>query len=150
MIDKLRNNQQEIRDLALKEGEMSVMQVVQKLRTEVAQKNIQLERLQIDLEKLKTQISRTQSESKGEAGERDLYVDFKNVFPEDELERQKRGSASGDIVQRIKANNRILEIPIVFDNKEPLCVNKLDLLKNYKIISCILVYVSSWLTCSNT
>ena len=130
LLDQLRNKQQEIRDLGIVEGKKSVLQDVQKLRTEVTQKNIQLERLQLDLEKLKTQTSQTQSELKGEAGERDLLVILTNAFPDDALERQKRGSSSGDIIQHIKTNNQILKTPIVFDNKEAQSVTKLDLEKD--------------------
>lgn len=136
LLDQLKNKQQEIKVLAIEEGKMLAMQDIQTLRSEISQKNIQLERLQVDLEKLKTQASQKQSELKGEAGERDLFAVLANAFPDDELERQKRGSSSGDIIQRIKYNNQILKTPIIFDNKEAQSVTKLDIekAKRYKSI----------------
>jgi hypothetical protein len=128
--------QLKMKELGLQEGKMTAKQDMEKLRNEIMQKNIQLERLSLDLEKLKTQTSKTQSELKGEAGERDLFSQLGNAFPGDILERQKRGTSSGDIIQRIKLNDTILDCPIVFDNKESQAVTKSDVekAKKYKYI----------------
>jgi hypothetical protein len=100
------------------------------LRNEIQQKNIQLQRLNADLEKLKNETSRTQSELKGEAGEINLCSLLENEFKDDIFERQKRGSSSGDIVQRIKTTAGIIDTPIVFDNKESQNITRSDLEKS--------------------
>ena len=64
-------------------------------------------------------MAQTQSELKGEVGELNLFDTLKNAFEQDFVERSQRGSAYGDVIQRIKMpSGVILENTIVYDNKE--------------------------------
>ena len=79
---------------------MAAKRDIEGLRSEILQKNIQLQRLNTDLEKLKKETPRTQSELKVEAGEINLWSQLENTFKDDVFERQKRGTSTGEIVQR--------------------------------------------------
>lgn len=128
--------QKKSKELGLQEGKTMANKDIQELKNELMQKNIQLLRVNQDLEKLKNQTTHTQSELKGEAGEINLYSLLETEFKDDIFERQKRGMSSGDIVQRIRTNSGILETPIVFDNKESQNITKADIekAKKYKAI----------------
>ena len=128
--------QKQSKELGLREGKTMANNDIQELKNELLQKNVQLLRLNQDLEKLKNQTNRTQSELKGEAGEINLYSLLETEFKDDIFERQKRGMSSGDIIQRIRTNSGILDSPIVFDNKESQNITKADIekAKKYKAI----------------
>ena len=81
---------------------------------------------------LKKQISQSQAELKGEAGEIDLYAKLTEAFPEDQFRRQTRGRATGDIVQQIRTKTGIVDIPIVYDNKEADSITTNDITKAKK------------------
>ena len=132
LLNELRENQVELKRRSIEEGRRMASQDLQVLQKEITQKNIQLDRLKNDLEKLKNETTSTQSELKGEAGELDLYLILQKAFPDDNFERQKRGSSSGDIIQHIKTNSCSVEMPIVFDNKESSRISKSDLEKAKK------------------
>lgn len=128
--------QKKSKELGLQEGKNMANKDIQELKNELLQKNIQLSRVNQDLEKLKNQTTHTQSELKGEAGEINLYSLLETEFKDDIFERQKRGISSGDIVQRIRTSSGILDSPIVFDNKESQNITKADIekAKRYKTI----------------
>lgn len=82
------------------------------------------------IEELKRQLSNTQPERKGEAGEQDLLEDLREAFPEDQFTRQTRGISEGDIIQHIRTpSGALLKIPIVYDNKEVAKVAKKEIEK---------------------
>ena len=85
---------------------------------------------------MKKETPRTQSELKVEAGEINLWSQLENTFKDDVFERQKRGTSTGDIVQRIRITNGLLDTPIVYDNKESQSITRADIekAKGYKKI----------------
>lgn len=128
--------QRRSKEIGLVEGKKIANKDVDELRNELLQKNVQLLRLNQDVEKLRNQTKHTQPELKGEAGEINLYSMLETGFKDDVFERQKRGISSGDIIQRIRTTSGLLETPIVFDNKESQNITKSDIekAKRYKII----------------
>ncbi len=81
---------------------------------------------------LKKQVTQTQAELKGEAGELDLYAKLTEAFPEDQFRRQTRGTSTGDIIQRIRTKTGIIDIPIVYDNKQAESISAGDIAKAKK------------------
>ena len=120
----------EIRNSLTEEFEGHVV----KLQNELQAKDIQIGRVNKELEELK--ISKTQSELKGEVGELDLYATLTHVFTDDLFKRQKRGTASGDLIQQIRTSTGFLDMLIVYDNKSAASVTKKDIekAKKYKKI----------------
>ena len=103
-----------------------------KLNEELREREIQISRFKDEVEGLKKQLTQSQSELKGEAGELDLFVTLTDAFPQDHFRRQKRGTSSGDLIQRIRAGVNVLDIPIVYDNKNANTVTKADITKAKK------------------
>ena len=55
------------------------------------------------------------------------------LFPEDQFRRQKRGKSTGDIYgHRIRTKTSIIDIPIVYDNKQAESVTPSDITKAKK------------------
>lgn len=107
--------------LARKEASQSV-------ENEIQEKNIQILRLKEKVESLNNELTKTQSELRGEAGEVNLVKKLKEAFPMDVFTTQSRGTSSGDIIQNIKTESGVVvEMPIVYDNKESKCVTKQDI-----------------------
>jgi hypothetical protein len=133
-IEEKDNQIEEIKKQALKIAQAKAESEIQKLKNSIQERDIQIERFRNEIEELKRKLSQSQPELKGEASERDLYTVLRQAFPDDKFERQKRGTASGDIVQRIRTTMGILEIPIVYDNKQAKSVTKRDIekAKNYQ------------------
>ena len=102
------------------------------LEQKLSEKDIQLSRFSNEVESLKKQLTQSQSELKGEAGELDLLARLKEVFPNDYFRRKKRGTSSGDIMHQIRENGKSLDIPIVYDNKAAKTVTKKDIEKAKK------------------
>ena len=102
------------------------------LEQKLSEKDIQLSRFSNEVESLKKQLTQSQAELKGEAGELDLLARLKEVFPNDYFRRQKRGTSSGDIMHQIRENGKSLDIPIVYDNKAAKTVTKKDIEKAKK------------------
>jgi len=119
----------EIKEQAFKTARAEVDLEIRKLKSDLRMRDIQIQRFQNEIEDLKRKLSQSQPELKGEASERDLYEILRQAFPDDKFERQKRGTASGDIVQRIRTTMGILDIPIVYDNKQAKNVTKKDIEK---------------------
>ena len=131
-INELLHEQEDNKKKAVDNAKTSVQQQVDKLQNEILQRDIQLLRFKGEVESLKKQISQTQAELKGEAGELDLYGKLTEAFPEDQFRRQTRGRATGDIVQQIRTKTGIIDIPIVYDNKEADSITTNDIAKAKK------------------
>jgi len=102
------------------------------LTDEIRERDIQAMRFKDEVDSLKKQLTQSQSELKGEAGEMDLFMTLTDAFPQDHFRRQKRGISSGDLIQRIRTTTSILDTPIVYDNKAANTVTKNDIIKAKK------------------
>jgi hypothetical protein len=102
------------------------------LQDEIRERDIQVMRFKDEVDGLKKQLTQSQSELKGEAGEMDLFVTLTDAFPQDHFRRQKRGTSSGDLIQRIRTGSGILDTTIVYDNKNANTVTKADITKAKK------------------
>ena len=102
------------------------------LNEQLREREIQISRFKDEVEGLKKQLTQSQSELKGEVGELDLYATLTEAFPQDHFRRQKRGTSSGDLIQRIRTTSNILDTPIVYDNKAANTVTKSDVEKAKK------------------
>jgi hypothetical protein len=124
----------EMKDGALKIARAEAEREIQKIKNEIRERDIQIERFKIKIEDLEKQLAQSQAELKGEGPERELYLTLRQAFPDDKFERQKRGTASGDVVQWIRTTMGILGTPIVYDNKQAKSVIKKDIekAKNYQ------------------
>ena len=124
----------EMKDGALKIARAEAEREIQKMKNEIQERDIQIERFQAKIEDLEKQLRQSQAELKGEGPERELYATLRQAFPDDKFERQKRGTASGDVVQWIRTTMGILSTPIVYDNKQAKSVTKKDIekAKNYQ------------------
>lgn len=135
-MQELIDGQARFKKLAKEEAATSAKLQIEKMQTEITERDVQLLRFQHEVEDLKKQVSQSQAELKGEAGELDLYAALTSSFTEDLITRQKRGTASGDLIHRIRTMAGELEMPIVYDNKEAISVTKQDIekAKKYKRI----------------
>jgi hypothetical protein len=134
-LDNLRNEQNRLKDLAKEEARKDFENERKRLADAVVERDIQISRFKTDIDGLKEQLTQSQAELKGEVGERDLYATLTEAFPEDNFRRQKRGTSSGDLIQRVSLTpGKYSEMPIVYDNKEADLVTKHDIgkAKSYK------------------
>jgi len=102
------------------------------LNEELKEREIQISRFKDEVDGLKKQLTQSQAELKGEAGELDLFVTLTDAFPQDHFRRQKRGTSSGDLIQRIRTGSSVLDTLIVYDNKAANTVTKADVTKAKK------------------
>jgi hypothetical protein len=131
-IAELKREQARLQKHAFREGKAKAEIETTKLRNDVKERDLQIERFQREIEQLRKQLSRSQSELKGEVGEIDLYFNLTQAFQQDFFTRQKRGTSMGDIVQRIRTTTMTLDTPIVYDNKQADKVTKKDIEKAKK------------------
>jgi len=131
-LKELRREQNRLRKLAFDEGKASADLETGKLKNDLRERDIQIERFKRDTDELRKQLSQSQSELKGEAGEIDLFSKLTQEFQQDFFSRQKRGKAMGDIIQRIRTATTTLEKPIVYDNKQSDNVTSKDIEKAKK------------------
>jgi hypothetical protein len=133
-LKELRKEQNRLRKLAFDEGKARGDLEKAKLENDLRERDIQIERFKHDIDDLKKQLSQSQPELKGEAGEIDLFSKLTQEFQQDFFSRQKRGKAMGDIIQRIRTATTTLEKPIVYDNKQSDNVTSKDIekAKRYK------------------
>lgn len=117
-IKALQHEKEEYKKKASEDAKTAAQQQLDKLQNEILLRDIQLVRFKDEVESLKKQVTQTQAELKGEAGELDLYTKLTEAFPEDQFRRQIRGTSTGDIKQRIRTKTGIIDIPIVYDNKQ--------------------------------
>lgn len=130
---QLRREQEKLKKLAFEDAKKQSESEIALLKTQLQEKGILLERFKREVEELKKQLQQSQSETKGEAGEVDLFVLLTQAFPEDMITRQHRGTESGDIIQKIRAGGGIvIDQPIVYDNKQAESVSKRDIEKAQK------------------
>ena len=118
--------------LAKNEAQVDFDQQRDRLENDIRERDVQLKRVRNEVDELKNQLSNSQSELQGEAGELDLYETLTSAFPDDYFRRQKRGTESADIIQTIRTINESLDTQIVYDNKESKTITKADLSKAKK------------------
>ncbi len=127
---ELQNNQDDFEAKALEEAKISVEDEIKREREKVREKELQLKRLEDEIDKLRMQLSQTPSELKGEVGELDLLVTLRNAFQQDHIDRTPRGTAGSDIIQKIRTlSGTVLETSIVYDNKNAAVVTQHDVKK---------------------
>jgi len=131
-ITRLEKQQKEYKKAATEKAAASFEAKERELELQLSEKDIQIGRFSNEVESLKKQLTQSQAELKGEAGELDLLARLKEVFPNDYFRRQKRGTSSGDIMHQIRENGKSLDIPIVYDNKAAKTVTKNDIEKAKK------------------
>ena len=102
------------------------------LNEQLREREIQISRFKEEVDGLKKQLTQSQAELKGEVGELDLFMTLTDAFPQDHFRRQKRGTSSGDLIQRIRTGSNVLDTPIVYDNKAANTVTKSDVTKAKK------------------
>lgn len=97
----------------------------------ITEKETQIKRANEELEIARIKLTKNQSELTGEVGEINLYKRLTEAFQQEEdyFERNKRGTAMGDIIHYIKTSNGILETKIVYDNKSSSTVTRSDIEK---------------------
>lgn len=111
-------------------GYASARAEIDELRRGVSERDIQLRRFGNEIEELKKQVSKTQPELKGEAGEANLLAMLRNEFRQDLFTTQTRGTPGADIIQQIRIpSGELLKITIGYDNKEANDVTKADIEK---------------------
>ena len=131
-ISRLEKQQKEYKKAATEKAAASFEAKERELEQKLSEKDIQLSRFSNEVESLKKQLTQSQSELKGEAGELDLLARLNDAFPNDHFRRQKRGTSSGDVMHQIRENGKSLDIPIVYDNKAAKTVTKNDIEKAKK------------------
>ena len=131
-LTELKKEQARLKKLAFDEGKTIAEIETARLKNDVKERDIQIQRFQHDIDELKRQLSQSQSELKGEAGEIDLYFNLTQAFQQDFFTRQKRGTSMGDIVQRIRTATATLDTPIIYDNKQAEAVTNKDIEKAKK------------------
>ncbi len=134
---ELKKEQDRLEKIAFDKGKANAETELTKLKNDIEEQNIQIERFRQDTDQLKKQLEQRQAELTGERGERNLYFNLTQAFQNDCLRPQTRGKSMGDIVHQIKTTtNVLLEMPIVYDNKEAASVTAKDIekAKKYKEI----------------
>lgn len=97
--------------------------------SEIKEKDLMLERAKQELDTVKGKLQQKQPELQGEVGERDLLRLLEEAFPRDRFERQRRGTASSDLIQHVQLPSGRLGMPIVYDNKAGGRYSKADIQK---------------------
>ncbi|MCS4538912.1 MAG: DUF2130 domain-containing protein [Thaumarchaeota archaeon] len=136
-IRELQNEKLRIKKQAQEEAMGQARKEIDNLKLAIGERDLQIKRANNDLESLKKQLAASQGERKGEAGEIDLYVTLTAAFPNDYFRRQRRGEATGDVIQQIRTGTgKPIDMPIVYDNKEANIITKKDVekAKRYKNI----------------
>jgi hypothetical protein len=136
IIKKLEQERQEYQKQAYENAKIQTQHELDKLRNDLLQRDIQINRFKEEVEDLKKQVIQSQAELKGEAGEIDLFAKLTEAFPDDHFRRQTRGKSTGDIIQEIRYNGKLIDIPIVYDNKEveSISINDINKAKKYQQI----------------
>ena len=132
IIKKLEQERQKYQKEAYENAKIESQQEVNNLHNDLLQRDIQINRFKEEVESLKKQITQSQAELKGEAGEINLYAKLTEAFPDDHFRRQIRGTSTGDIIQEIRYNGELIDIPIVYDNKEAESISTNDITKAKK------------------
>jgi hypothetical protein len=115
---------------ALVKARSSIQTELDDKEDKIVEKEIQIKRVQYELDRLKKQLSEAQSELRGEVGELNLFDKLKSAFGSDIVERCSRGVESGDIIHQIKLpSGAILDTKIIYDNKNANSVTQKDIEK---------------------
>ncbi len=131
-IVTLQNSLNQQKQFGYEEAKAIFTRELEEKDKQIKEKEIQITRFQGDISDLKNKLMQSQSELKGEVGELDLYSRLTNAFPDDHFRRQKRGSSSGDLIQKIRTTSGTIDTQIVYDNKEANTVTKTDVEKAKK------------------
>jgi hypothetical protein len=132
LVSQLEKQQEAYKKAAVEQANATYALKERKLEQEISERDIQLRRFSGEIETLKKQLTQSQSELKGEAGELDLIATLTDAFPNDHFRRQKRGTSTGDVIQQIRTRGKSLDIAIVYDNKNASTVTKKDIEKAKK------------------
>jgi hypothetical protein len=132
LVSQLEKQQESYKKAAIEQANATYALKERKLEQDISERDVQLRRFSGEIEALKKQLTQSQSELKGEAGELDLFVTLTDAFPQDHFRRQKRGTSSGDLIQRIRTGSTVLDTLIVYDNKAANTVTKADVTKAKK------------------
>jgi len=137
-IKLIRNEQITYKERYEKEADKRFEDEISRLTNIIKEKDFQMQRAKDEAEMIRKKLTKNQSELTGEVGENNLYDRLREGFKEEEdfFERNKRGTAMGDIIHYIKTPNGILETKIVYDNKSSFTVTSSDIekAKGYKKI----------------
>jgi hypothetical protein len=129
-VTELQHELEEVKENAQKDALAAVKNELHSKDIEIRQRDEQILNCNRTIDELKRQLTNTQPERKGEAGEQDLLEELRKAFPEDQFTRQTRGNRQGDIIQRIRTSSgALLKVPIVYDNKEVAKVSKKEIEK---------------------
>ena len=132
LVTTLEKQQESYKKAAVEQASTTFAAKERQLEQDIAERDIQLRRFSGEVEALKKQLTQSQSELKGEAGEIDLFATLTDAFPNDHFRRQKRGTSTGDVMHQIRTRGKSLDIPIVYDNKAANTVTKKDIEKAKK------------------
>ena len=131
-ISSLKKEQEKFKKSAMEEADAKFAKKERELYGTIQERDIQISRFTEEIDSLKSQLEKKQSELKGEVGELDLYSTLTKSFENDMFRRQKRGQSTGDVIQQIRIGGKYLDIPIVYDNKNAKTVTKTDITKAKK------------------
>ena len=129
---ELEKMQDKLQEQAEENAKINFENKLKKKETELQERELQIQRLNKKVDELGNQLSKTQSELKGEIGELNLYETLTNAFPDDSFKRQSRGQHSGDLFQTIRVGATKFDTQIIYDNKEDTTVTAKDLEKAKK------------------
>lgn len=132
LVTTLEKQQESYKKAAVEQASTTFAAKERQLEQDISERDIQLRRFSGEVEALKKQLTQSQSELKGEAGEIDLFATLTDAFPNDHFRRQKRGTSTGDVMHQIRTRGKSLDIPIVYDNKAANTVTKKDIEKAKK------------------
>ena len=132
LVTTLEKQQESYKKAAVEQASATFAAKERQLEQNISERDIQLRRFSGEVEALKKQLTQSQSELKGEAGEIDLFATLTDAFPNDHFRRQKRGTSTGDVMHQIRTRGKSLDIPIVYDNKAANTVTKKDIEKAKK------------------
>jgi len=131
-ITQLESDRKKFQEQGYEKATVDFERKISKKEGEILEREIQIKRLKVKVEELDNQITKTQSELKGEVGELNLYETLTNAFPNDHFKRQTRGQQTGDLFQTIRTNTGMLDTQIIYDNKEDTTVTNKDIEKAKK------------------
>jgi hypothetical protein len=132
IIKALEQERSNFESRAIEEAKHASQAEKDRLQKEIIQRDVQLMRVNEEVEVLKKRLSQSQAELKGEVGEIDLYRKLEDEFRDDHFRREKRGKSTADIIQQIRSSGMIIDTPIVYDNKEAESITPADIVKAKK------------------
>ena len=124
-IQELRNKQASFKEEVIEEAKASAQK-------EIDEHDTQINRLKEKVDELGKQLSKTQSELRGDVGEVNLLKKIKDAFEGcgDIFTTPARGIPGGDIIQEIRTpTGQLLQTKIGYDNKEAETVTARDIEK---------------------